>query len=112
MIVAVAVVVIFVGIGVGMSGVPQETPRPEIEQQGKMQYTNSGGITNTNLETKEMISENVQEKPKVKNLGDNLTEFKKSAEICGDGLDNDFNGKIDEPSTSPGPGVNWSKCDL
>jgi hypothetical protein len=36
MVVAVAVVVIFVGIGVGMSGVPQETNRPGMEQQATM----------------------------------------------------------------------------
>jgi len=33
MVVAISVVIIFVGIGVGMSGVPQETPRPGMEQQ-------------------------------------------------------------------------------
>ena len=100
MIVAVSVVVIFVGIGVGMSGVSEPvkvtqpvSDRPDVQQQG--------------VAPKDMASSTkVVESDLLKPPGPSVLE------ICGDGVDNNGNGKIDEAPTPPRPGVDWSECDL
>jgi len=96
MIVAVAVVIIFVGLGVGMSNVSEDTARPNVEQQKAVPITDD------------------LMKPKVEPgipVGTGSSGSSGTTEICGDGIDNDGDGRIDE-APPPSPGVNWDRCDV
>jgi uncharacterized protein YjbI with pentapeptide repeats len=111
MIVAVSVVIIFVGIGVGMSGVSEPvkvtqpvSDRPDVQQQAipaKGSANVPKGIVKEQQDSKNLSSI-------IPKLIPPKIQFK---ELCGDGIDNDNDGLVDE-IPEPGPVVNFRNCDL
>ena len=84
MVVAVAVVIIFVGLGVGMSNVSEDNARPDIDQQR--------AISDPAVPVKPGTGTG----PTIDTGGSGSDGTTGILEICGDGIDNDGDGRIDE----------------
>ena len=109
MIVAISVVIVFVGIGVGMSGVSEPvkvsqpvSDRPDVQQQAipaKGPANVPKGIIKEQQDSKNLSSMIPKKSQEDNQIGFNpklippKIQFK---EQCGDGIDNDRDGLIDE----------------